>query len=412
LHALIPVINFKSSAFMDRRKFLQTSSLASGAFFLPSFLKAFERRPLPAGNKNLVIIQLSGGNDGLNTLVPFENDIYYNKRKSLALPKEGLIRLNDQLGMNPALQALKEVYDQGWMGVLNSVGYPNPDRSHFRSMDIWHSASNANEFLNTGWIGRYLDSNCGACNKPYQAIEADDTLSLAMKGENRKGLAIRDAGNFYKATREPFFNTLAQDANPDMLNEDNLGYLYKTMIETCSSADYINNAIRTFDNKAEYPNTAFSKQLKMISRFIQSGLETKVYYVSLTGFDTHVGQKGTQDRLLKEWAEGVQTFLKDLRQGGKLDDTLVMTFSEFGRRVEQNASNGTDHGTANNVFLFGGKLNKKGILNDAPDLENLDNGDLKYQVDFRSVYATIVSKWLEVDDEAILNRKFPVMDFV
>jgi uncharacterized protein (DUF1501 family) len=398
---------------MNRRDFIRNTSLASGALFIPSFLKAFEYSgSVPAGNKVLVVIQLSGGNDGLNTIVPYDNDIYYNKRKSIAIPKTELIRLTDQQAMNPSLSALQELNDRGWMSVLNNVGYPNPDRSHFRSMDIWQSASSADQYLSTGWIGRYLDSTCQGCDKPYNAIEVDDTLSLAMKGLSKKGIAVKDPGKLYNSTREPFFTGLADAAAQDMLNEDNLGYLYKTMIETYSSAEYINATSKTFEVKAAYPDTAFSKQLKMISKFIQSGLSTKVYYVSLGGFDTHVGQQGTQSRLLKEWSEGLSAFLKDLQAGGRLDDTMVMTFSEFGRRVEQNASNGTDHGTANNLFLFGGKLNKKGIYNAAPDLADLDEGDLKYKLDFRSVYATLIHKWLEVDDTAILNSNFAQMDFI
>jgi uncharacterized protein (DUF1501 family) len=398
---------------MNRRDFIRNTSLASGALFIPSFLKAFELPGrVPAGNKVLVVIQLSGGNDGLNTIVPYDNDIYYNKRKSIAIPQTELIKLSDQQAMNPALAALQELNDQGWMNVLNSVGYPNPDRSHFRSMDIWQSASSAEQYLSTGWIGRYLDSACQGCDKPYNAIEVDDTLSLAMKGLSKKGIAVKDPGKLFNATREPFFRGVADAASQDMLNEDNLGYLYKTMIETYSSAEYINASSKTYEVKATYPDTAFSKQLKMISKFIQSGLNTKIYYVSLGGFDTHVGQQAAQNRLLKEWSEGLSAFLKDLQAGGRLDDTLVMTFSEFGRRVEQNASNGTDHGTANNLFLFGGKLKKKGVYNAAPDLTDLDEGDLKYKIDFRSVYATLIKKWLEVDDAAILNSSFGQMDFI
>jgi uncharacterized protein (DUF1501 family) len=400
---------------MDRRNFLKTSSLATGALFIPSFLKPFELQAMQrnAGTgKVLVVIQLSGGNDGLNTIVPYDNDLYYAKRKTLSIPKTDLIRLTDTQALNPALAPLQEIYDQGWMSLLNSVGYPNPDRSHFRSMDIWHSASTSTEYLNTGWIGRYLDSNCAGCDKPYMALEVDDTLSLAMKGHTKKGLALRDPETLYKTTRDPFLKSLADAAAPEMLSDDNLGYLYKTLIETYSSADYLNETSKTIDVTATYPDTPFGKQLKMISRFIQSGLQTKVYYVSLGGFDTHVGQKGSQDRLLKTWSEGVSAFLKDLKAAGKLDDTLVMTFSEFGRRVEQNASNGTDHGTANNLFLFGGKLNKKGVYNDAPDLTDLDNGDLKYKIDFRNVYSEVIHKWLDVTDEHILNAKYPAMGII
>lgn len=399
---------------MKRRDFLKNSALASGAFLIPSFLKPLEAlaKGELSGYKNLVIIQLSGGNDGLNTIIPYANDIYYQKRKTIAINQTDIIKLNEMQGLNPALSALKEIYDQGWMGIINSVGYPNPDRSHFRSMDIWQTASGSDQFLTTGWIGRYLDSNCQSCKNPYTAIEVDDTLSLAMKGEKMKAIAVQDPYKLYQTTREPFFKDIVHDHGDTNLNEDNLGYLYKTMIETYSSADYIQKTSKTYTVTAEYPATALGNQLKTVSKFINSGLQTRVYYVSLSGFDTHVGQQNQQGRQLKIYGDAVAAFVKDLKQTGKLDDTLVMTFSEFGRRVEQNASNGTDHGTANNILLFGGKLKKAGIYNNAPDLNQLDNGDLKYQIDFRNVYATLLDKWLDVNNSLILNSNFAGLDFI
>jgi uncharacterized protein (DUF1501 family) len=396
---------------MKRRNFIRSSALVSGAFMMPAFLKPLEAMAMNqlSGFKNLVIIQLSGGNDGLNTIIPFGNDIYYQKRKTIAINQTDIIKLNDIQGLNPNLSALKEIYDQGWMNIINSVGYPNPDRSHFRSMDIWQTGSDANQFLTTGWIGRYLDSNC---QSSYSAIEVDDTLSLAMKGIKMKGIAVQDPNKLYQTTREPFFKDLVHDHNTADLNEDNLGYLYKTMIETYSSADYIQNTSKTYKVTADYPATPFANQLKTVSKFINSGLQTRVYYVSLSGFDTHVGQQNQQGRQLKIYGDGVAAFIKDLKQSGKLDDTLVMTFSEFGRRVEQNASNGTDHGTANNILIYGGKLKKPGIYNDAPDMVTLDNGDLKYQIDFRDVYATLLDKWLNVNNSQILTRSFVGLGFV
>ncbi len=378
---------------------------------MPAFLKPLEAMAMSelSGYKNLVIIQLSGGNDGLNTIIPYGNDIYYQKRNTIAINKTDIVTLDDMQGLNPNLSALKEIYDQGWMNIINSVGYPNPDRSHFRSMDIWQTGSDANQFLTTGWIGRYLDSNC---QNSYSAIEVDDTLSLAMKGAKMKGIAVQDPNKLYQTTREPFFKDLVHDHNNVDLNEDNLGYLYKTMIETYSSADYIQNTSKTYKVTADYPATPFANQLKTVSKFINSGLKTRVYYVSLSGFDTHVGQQNQQGRQLKIYGDGVAAFIKDLKQSGKLDDTLVMTFSEFGRRVEQNASNGTDHGTANNILIYGGKLKKPGIYNEAPDLATLDNGDLKYQVDFRDVYATLLDKWLNVNNSQILTRNFAGLNFV
>ena len=399
---------------MKRRDFLRSTALASGAFMVPAFLKPLEAMAMSGltGYKNLVIIQLSGGNDGLNTIVPYCNDIYYKKRNTIAIKETDVIGLDDMQGLNPNMAALKEIYDQGWMSIINAVGYPNPDRSHFRSMDIWQTASDSNQFLTNGWIGRYLDATCQTNKNPYTAIEVDDTLSLAMKGAKMKAIAVQDPNKLFQATREPFFKNLVHSQNSEHLNEDNLGYLYKTMIETYSSANYIQSTSKTYNVTAPYPNTQFANQLKTVSKFINSGLQTRVYYVSLSGFDTHVGQQDQQGRQLKTYADGVAAFVKDLKQTNKLDDTLVMTFSEFGRRVEQNASNGTDHGTANNIMIYGGKLQKAGIYNPAPDLVTLDNGDLKYQVDFRDVYATVLDKWLNVNNNLVLNKNFAGLDFI
>lgn len=398
---------------MKRREFLRNSTLASGAMLIPAFLKPLESMAAgdTGGNiKNLVIIQLSGGNDGLNTIVPYGNDIYYQKRTVIAVKQPNVIRLDDMQGLNPALAALKEFYDQGWMSIINSVGYPNPDRSHFRSMDIWQTAADSNQFLSTGWIGRFLDANCRIC-KPYSAIEVDDTLSIALKGEKLKGIAVENPEKLYRITSDPFLKGLA--AHDDShLSENNLGYLYKTLIDACSSAEYIHSRAGSRESQAPYPDTAFAKQLKTIAGFINAELQTRVYYVSLSGFDTHANQQNQQGRQLKIYGDGVAAFLKDLKQSGKLNDTLVMTFSEFGRRVEQNASNGTDHGTANNVMIYGGNLKKAGIYNAAPDLMQLDNGDLKYQVDFREVYATLLKKWLNTDNSLVLNKNYTGLDFV
>jgi uncharacterized protein (DUF1501 family) len=387
---------------MKRRSFIKKSALASSYFLLPNFLKALEPLELAEKtNRNLVIIQLSGGNDGLNTIVPFKNDIYYKLRPKLALPSNKVIPLAGDLGLNPALDALKEFYDSGEMTIVNNVGYPNPDRSHFRSLDIWHSASNSNEYWNTGWIGRYLDSNC---QHAYQGIEVDNNLSLVLKGERLKGLAVKDAQKLYKQTRSPYFNHIAEVAAKETLNEDNQGYLYKTLIETCSSAAHIHETTKTKKNTAEYPDTDLGRQLKNAATFIESGVNAKVYYVTLSGFDTHAMQLNKHDTLLKQYAEAVNAFIKNLRALNKWNDTLIFTFSEFGRRVEENASGGTDHGAAGNVFLLGAKLKKKGIVNEGPDLMNLDDGDLKFHLDFRGIYSNILTNWLEADAGKILKK--------
>ncbi len=402
----------------SRRDFLKKSAFATaGTMLIPHFLKAFEANRLGkpfATNRILVIVQLSGGNDGLNTIVPYRNDIYYRERPALAIPKEKVLRLNDQIGFNPALSALREVYDEGLMTIINNVGYPNPDRSHFRSMDIWHTASDASQYLKTGWLGRYLDANCPTdCREPYNAIEVDDTLSLAMKGEILKGLAVAHPEKLYNQTRNGYFGQLS--ANYQLSGHDeseNVSYLYKTLAETLSSAEYIYDKSKVYKTTTAYPATELGNRLKTVAELILSGVNTNVYYVSFSGFDTHVNQVAQQNRLLTTYAEAMSAFSKDLKQNSRLDDVMIMTFSEFGRRVKQNASNGTDHGTANNVFLINGRLKKEKIFNEAPNLDELDEGDLRYTIDFRNIYATLLKKWLKADDIAILGRKFDTLSFV
>lgn len=396
---------------MKRRDFIKQSGLAAaGTLLVPSFLKNsfFES----GGHKKLVIVQLSGGNDGLNTIVPYNNQLYYDARKQLALKENELVKLNETIAFNKALESLRPVWDQGLMTILNGVGYPNPDRSHFRSLDIWHTASDANEYLNSGWIGRYLDSDCPGCENAAAAIEVDDSLSLAMKGNRRSGFAVKDPALLQRVTKEPFFAGIAKSYIPAMLNEEHQGYLYKVLVDTASTADFLASKTKSVPSAGEYPDAAFAKQMKQVARFIRADLPASVYYVSLGGFDTHSNQRVRQDRLLKQWADGIRAFLRDMKDAGKLDDVLVMTFSEFGRRVSENASGGTDHGTANNLFLFGGGLQKKGVYNEMPSLQNLDNGDLLYSIDFKRVYATLLEKWLKVDHRKVLSRDFPLLDFV
>ena len=225
--------------YFKRREFLQMGSLATASFMVPKFLKAFETGSIvPPGNKVVVILQLSGGNDGLNTVVPVRNDIYYRSRPRLAIEKTKALSLTDEVGLHPQLTAFANAYRDGSLAILNNVGYPNPDRSHFRSMDIWHSASNSNEYVNTGWLGRYLDAQCNGCGKPTQALELDDVLSLALKGEKTNGLAFRDPRRLYGTSNEKFFKEVSAK-HADHHDEQPVDYLYKTMAETLSSADYI-----------------------------------------------------------------------------------------------------------------------------------------------------------------------------
>lgn len=395
---------------LKRKDFLQIGSLATASMMMPKFLKALEKPTMvPPGNKVLVVLQFSGGNDGLNTVIPITNDIYYRSRPVLGIQKDKALKLTDDAGINPSLPFFKTLFDEGNMGIMNNVGYPNPDRSHFRSMDIWQSASDSSEYLSTGWLGRYLDAQCAGCDKPTQALEIDDVLSLALKGNKIKGLALQDPKKLFTTSHEKYFKDL--NANHEH-GEAAADYLYKTLGETLSSADYIYQQSRRHPSSQAYPASELGKNFKTISSLIMSDIDTKVYYLSLGSFDTHVNQESQQGRLFGQLNDAIAAFVNDLKANNRFQDVVIMTFSEFGRRVAQNASGGTDHGTANNMFLIGGGLKKKGLLNAMPDLTNLDDGDLKHTVDFKSVYATMLDKWLGADATAILGKKYQMMDFV
>ncbi|HUZ60779.1 MAG TPA: DUF1501 domain-containing protein [Hanamia sp.] len=393
-----------------RKEFLQIGSLATASLMMPKFLKALEKKDsVPPGNKVLVVLQFSGGNDGLNTVIPIRNDIYYKVRPKLGIQKNQALQLTDEAGLNPALPFFKELFDEGSMGIMNNVGYPNPNLSHFRSMDIWQSASDSNQYVTTGWLGRYLDAQCSGCGKPTQALEIDDVLSLSLKGENIKGLALRDPKKLFETSNERFFREINASHEHEEATAD---YLYKILSETLSSAGYIYEQSRKNPSLQTYPSTELGRNLKIISSLILSDINTKVYYVSLGSFDTHVNQADQQKRLFIELNDAVTAFVKDLKSSNHFQDVTIMTFSEFGRRVAQNASGGTDHGTANCMFFIGGGLKEKGLLNSMSDLSDLDQGNLKYLVDFKSVYATMLHNWLDADDEKILGNKYEIMDFV
>ena len=397
-----------------RRSFIKRSLLASaGSITLPNILEAIEIESVNIpNNKILVMVQLSGGNDGLNMIVPYSNSAYYKARPQLAIPEKEVIKLSDELGLHPKMTGLKNLYDEGLLCILNNVGYPDPIRSHFRSMDIWQSASSSHEYLQSGWIGRFIESNPGGKSYPYSAIEIGDTLSLALKGKLIKGMAMKDPQRLYNSIQKGLFRPLAKQYSPDKNYSKNLHYLYKTMNETISSVDYIYKTVDGSIPEENYPPTALGQNLKTISEMIQSGINTKIYYTSLDGFDTHVHQRPKQDKLLKMYSEAISFFVNDLKQKNILNNVLILTFSEFGRRVSQNASGGTDHGCANNLLLMGGQLKKQGFYNEPPDLQKLNNGDLKYSIDFRSVYNTIIKNFFKENPLPIIGKPFSVLHFI
>lgn len=394
---------------IKRREFLKISSLATASLFIPNFLQSMTlENALNPNQKILIVLQFTGGNDGLNTIIPTKNDIYFKERNNIAINDS--LPLNDETGINPALSYFKELFDSDELSLMNNVGYPNPDKSHFRSMDIWHSASKSDEFLETGWLGRFLDEECYKCEHPTQALEVDDMLSLALKGQNNKAFAFKDPKKLYQTSQEKYFKSLYESDHHH--DDETVSYLYKTLGSTINNADYIFEKSKSKKTSQEYPNSKLGKDFKTVASLIKSDINTQVYYLSIGSFDTHVNQNERQQKLFGEINDAVKSFVADMKANGLFNDILLMTFSEFGRRVAQNASKGTDHGTANQMFFISGGLKKKGILNALPDLQNLKDGDLIYTEDFRKVYATILKNWLNADSSKVLGWKNGVYDFV
>ncbi len=367
--------------------------------------------------KILVVCQLSGGNDGLNTVVPFADDEYRRNRPGIGFTADTVLKVNDYLGLNPALAGLKDLYDDGRMSIVQGVGYPNPDRSHFRSMDIWHTANPKVEAIRSGWIGRYFDSQCSgidpkgrpinedAVGDPQVGVSLGETNLIAMQGEVTMPLSLENVDDYkYRGPDRDGLSAMHLDtdgrAADPRTESGQLDFLTRTAMDAQVSSDRVTNAIETHRPPVEYPRGKFGEGLRMTAAMIRGGMPTRVYYVSLGGFDTHAGQRGRHDQLMREFANGVAAFMADLKQQGNDERVAVMTFSEFGRRVKENASGGTDHGAAAPMFFFGKRLNP-GVLGQHPSLSDLDSGDLKYGVDFRNCYASILHQWLDCDAETV-----------
>jgi len=392
--------------------FLQRSALALDD---PRDVRLTRSRPGVPEDRILVVVQLAGGNDGLNTLVPFHSDAYYRARPTLAIPADQVIKLDAELGFHPAAVGLKSLYDDGHLCVVQQVGYPNPNRSHFRSMDIWHTASPDGR-LHEGWIGRYFDNCCRGEPDPKAGIALTAEAPLALRGQKFAPIAFSRPEMLNlrpvdgrMATR----SAIASLNRPDAERKDGppvstLDFLTRTALDAQVAADDIRRAAAR-DDGARFPESQLSQSLRTVSRLIAANLPTRVYFVSLSGFDTHARQANRHRQLLEQLGQALQAFIQALAKQGNLGRTLVMTFSEFGRRVAENGSAGTDHGEAAPMFLLGGDV-RAGLCGPTPQLENLNRGDLPFAIDFRQVYAAVLSDWLGADATRLLGGRFDPPD--
>jgi len=412
-----------------RRVFLQQGlTMASLSAAVPAFLQDSAMaimRPLGSmltsqpgvpEDRVLVVVQLGGGNDGLNTVVPYGDEAYHRARPQLRVAEPGrgqnaALPLDDVdgLGLHPGLAELKALLDDGAASIVQGVGYPNPNRSHFASMDIWHTASLSGN--GTGWLGRYYDNTCDGCPQDASAIAIGRTAPRALLGDDRQPVAFQSA-ELYRWAGADLHDHL-EDAHRSLLDASPAGpaddggqldFLHKTALDARVSSSRVRAAVAR-QPLVRYPGNALARQLRVVGAMIREGLPTRVYYVSLGGFDTHAGQAPQHAGLMRQFSSAVAAFQEDLAAQGNQDRVLTMVFSEFGRRVAQNASGGTDHGTAAPMFLLGPMV-RPGVLGRHPSLTDLDEGDLKFTVDFRSVYAGVLHDWLGADDRAILGGRF------
>lgn len=410
--------HFRSSHLpLTRREFLRG---AGGLGFLafsgaaPAFLAQSALAQTPKAERDrtiLVIIQLAGGNDGLNTVIPFSDDNYYNLRPNLGI-KDSTLKLNNDLAFHPACSELHELFNEGSLSILQNVGYPNPNRSHFRSTEIWETGSQSDDLAYSGWLGRYFDNTCsGSAEGDYpHGIHIGNIMPQSFLSEKSHSIfGMRARGSFNRG-KDP-----ADLAYEKLLEANHLegsaSYLQHTMMNTLVTERRVERLISRYKTPIRYPGTNLGQSLRRIAALIHADLETRVYFVSQGGYDTHANQLNNHARLLGDLSKCMSAFQKDLDHHKKSEQVMTMTFSEFGRRPSENGSSGTDHGTAAPLFVMG-SATSGGLIGNSPDLNVDANEDLTYGTDFRSIYATLLDKWFDADADTILGKKHERIGFI
>jgi uncharacterized protein (DUF1501 family) len=387
-----------------RRDFLKSSSLLALAPTVPMFLARAARATRPqTDGRVLVVIQLDGGNDGINTVVPHRDEGYARQRRELRLAADRLVRINDRLGFHPSLRAFGTLLDAGRLAVVQGVGYPNPSRSHFRSMAIWHSARlDPEEHTGIGWLGRALDGRAPRGGEPPALLVGASPPPVAIRGRRLAPAALDRAEDFALE-----FADARSAVGPATAADDLSAFVRRSMLDTYAVADRLATAGRSDNGNSRYPATGLGARLALVARLLKAGFATRIYYTLQSGYDTHSSQFQTHANLLSELGAALKAFLDDL-SAARLDDrVVVLCFSEFGRTVRENASAGTDHGTAGPVFVAGTPV-RGDVIGATPSLTDLDprHGDLRMAIDFRRVYGTILDDWLGLPSRMALDTVF------
>ncbi len=396
----------------NRREFLQAVAASGGFFSLGGLCPSVLASPTLLNNitddRVLVVLQMSGGNDALNTLIPFDNDDYHRARPTLRAAKNKCQKIADGLGFAESMSAMKALFQEGSLAVVQGVGYPNANRSHFKSMDIWHSADASDRQKKSGWLGRYADLLLQQKVDSGIGINISAQPPLALQGERYRPLSFKNPKAFQfqgtKTQMRAFEKINEQQAAQDD-SETILELLGKTAAKARQSSDEIRKATAAYKTPIEYDRSPLGGSLRTVAALLNAGLPEKVYYIYHNGFDTHVNQIRNHGRLLGSLSASLQAFQQDLKRLGQDRKVTTLVFSEFGRRVKENGSRGTDHGKAG-VSMVMGTAVKGGLYGEYPSLTDLDQGDMKFNVDFRQIYASLLGQWLGADSKAILGRAF------
>ena len=392
---------------VTRRSILKGVAGFSLAATAPHFLSLSSRvfAGEPRDDRILVVLQLSGGNDGLSMVVPHTDPAYHRARRTTRVDPKTVLKLTDDLGLNPELKQLHAAYGDGRLAIVQGCSYPNPNRSHFRSMDIWHTGSEKGRQLDTGWVGRAIDSCCPAPDHPNNVVNIGNAIPYALEAKVNKPVSF-EAPESYRWSGNPKDKEKFEELNAPVTAREQISWLHRVAVDARESSEEIRAAAGGYKPRAEYPRSPIGGDLRTVAALIAGGLKTRVYYVSFGGFDTHNAQGNRYGNLMRQLDPAVGAFLHDLRAQGLSNRVLLMAFSEFGRRVDENASQGTDHGVAGPMLLMGDAV-KGGLYGPHPSLTDLDNGDLKMGRDFRTVYATVLEDWMAIDPRRVLDGAYP-----